>query len=108
MFVVLDQDHHQLRQQIELWAKRLKVSPKHIRIQSMTHKWGSCSSTGTITFASDLAKLNVEFQKFVIVHELLHLRIPNHGKLFKALMTAYVPEWRAYDLAQCKWAKSSQ
>jgi len=28
-----------------------------------------------------------------VVHELLHLRVPNHGRLFKSLMTAYVPGW---------------
>ena len=29
--------------------------------------------------------------------ELLHLRVPNHGKLFKALMNAHVPDWKTYD-----------
>ena len=28
------------------------------------------------------------------VHELLHLRVPNHGRLFKSLMSAYLPEWQ--------------
>jgi len=32
------------------------------------------------------------------VHELLHLRVPNHGRLFKSYLAAYVPQWR--DLAQ--------
>jgi predicted metal-dependent hydrolase len=31
------------------------------------------------------------------VHELLHLRISNHGRVFKALMSAHVPGWRAHD-----------
>jgi len=30
----------------------------------------------------------------VILHELLHLRVRNHGKLFKAYLTAYQPDWR--------------
>jgi predicted metal-dependent hydrolase len=29
----------------------------------------------------------------VIVHELLHLRVPNHGRLFKAMLSVYVPGW---------------
>ena len=37
---------------------------------------------------------NPRFQDFVIAHELLHLRMPNHGRLFKALMSAHVPGWR--------------
>lgn len=64
----------------------------------MTRKWGSCSTAGNVTLAADLADQPPGFQDFVIAHELLHLRVPNHGKLFKALMTAYVPDWREHDL----------
>ena len=64
----------------------------------MTRKWGSCSTAGNVTLATDLAGQPPGFQDFVIAHELLHLRVPNHGKLFKALMTAYVPDWREHDL----------
>jgi predicted metal-dependent hydrolase len=65
----------------------------------MRHKWGSCSSKGVVTLAADLADQEQEFQEFVTVHELLHLRIPNHGRLFKALMTAYIPNWRRLQAA---------
>lgn len=47
-----------------------------------------------MTLASDLVDENVRFQNFVIAHELLHLRVPTHGRLFKALMSAHVPGWR--------------
>ena len=63
----------------------------------MTRKWGSCSTLGIVTLAADLVDQSPGFQDFVIAHELLHLRVPNHGKLFKALMTAHVPTWRSYD-----------
>jgi predicted metal-dependent hydrolase len=64
----------------------------------MTRKWGSCSTTGIITLAADLAEQRSEFVDFVVAHELLHLRVPNHGRMFKALMTAHVPQWRQMDL----------
>lgn len=60
----------------------------------MTRKWGSCSTGGVVTLAEDLAAEEQNFQDYVIVHELLHLRVPNHGKLFKALLTVHVPNWR--------------
>jgi predicted metal-dependent hydrolase len=66
----------------------------------MTRKWGSCSTAGTITLAIDLDDESEGFQDFVIVHELLHLKVPNHGRLFKALMTAHVPKWRTMDAAR--------
>jgi len=45
----------------------------------------------------ELADAKPGFQDFVIVHELLHLRVPKHGRVFRALMTAYVPGWRKHD-----------
>jgi len=60
----------------------------------MTRKWGSCSTAGVITLAADLAKKDRSFQDYVIVHELLHLKVPNHGKVFRALMSLHLPGWR--------------
>jgi predicted metal-dependent hydrolase len=73
------------------------VNPKVIRVQEMRRKWGSCSSTGTVTLASDLAVQDPRFQDYVIVHELLHLRLSRHGRVFKALMSAHVPGWQAME-----------
>lgn len=64
----------------------------------MKRKWGSCSAAGVITLAEDLADQAPEFQDFVIAHELLHLRVPRHGKVFNALMSAHLPEWRKQDI----------
>jgi predicted metal-dependent hydrolase len=64
----------------------------------MKNKWGSCSTSGTITLAEDLIDQDESFQNYVIVHELLHLRIPTHGRLFKALMNIHLPGWRNMNL----------
>lgn len=84
----------ELRRRALAWAVKLRVNPRVIRIQDMRRKWGSCSSAGTVTLASDLVDQDPRFQDFVIAHELLHLRVPTHGRLFKALMSAHVPGWR--------------
>lgn len=89
-----------LKQRAARWAIKLKVNPRQVRIQHMTRKWGSCSSFGTVTLAADLLDESEKFQDFVVAHELLHLRIPNHGKLFKALMSAHVPNWRKLTVAR--------
>jgi predicted metal-dependent hydrolase len=64
-----------VRRARSLLGRRLKVAPRTIRIQRMTRKWGSCSSSGRITLADDLMERSSDFQAFVIVHELLHLRV---------------------------------
>jgi predicted metal-dependent hydrolase len=43
-----------------------------------------------VTFASDLLAQPEEFRREVIVHELLHIKVPNHGPLFRALLSAYL------------------
>lgn len=83
-----------LRRRALAWAVKLKVNPRVVRVQEMRRKWGSCSSAGTVTLATDLLDQDERFQDYVIVHELLHLRYPSHGRMFKALMSAHVPGWR--------------
>lgn len=87
-----------LRRRVDVWVVKLRVMPRVVRIQKMTRKWGSCSTHGTVTLAIDLDEESEAFQDFVIAHELLHLKVQNHGRLFKALMTSHVPDWRKHDV----------
>lgn len=78
------------RTRVIAWAARLKVKPVEIRLQPMAHKWASCSPRGRVTFSRDLIRQSRGFQDYVIVHELLHLRVHNHGKLFRSLLKAHL------------------
>lgn len=81
------------------WAVRLRVKPTGVYVQRMTRKWGSCSRKGRLCFAIDLLQKPPKVRTVVMVHELLHLVVPNHGKLFRSLMSAYVPGWRGMVVA---------
>ncbi len=76
------------------WAKRIGVEPREIRIRLMKNKWASCSSNGRLTFNSEILSQPASFRREAIVHELLHLKLPNHGKLFKNLMKALLAPYR--------------
>ncbi|MCX8207930.1 MAG: M48 family metallopeptidase [Methanothrix sp.] len=78
------------RAEVHAWAERIGVEPREIRIRPMKHKWGSCSSAGRLTFNVELLRQPSEIRRRVIVEELLHLRVPNHGALFRALLSAYL------------------
>jgi len=82
-----------LKSAVERWASKIGVQPRRVQIQRMTTKWASCSPSGRICLSKDLLDEGAEFQEVVVVHELLHLRVPNHGKLFKGLMAAFLPGW---------------
>jgi hypothetical protein len=86
-----------LRRRVLAWAVKLKVNPGTVCVRAMRRKWGSCSSAGTVTLAVDLLDQDEHFQDYVIVHELLRLRYANHGRMFKALMSAHVPGWQTFE-----------
>jgi predicted metal-dependent hydrolase len=83
---------------VGVWSKKVRVKPKQVRVQRMTRKWGSCSTAGWVTFALDLLEQPKSFRDYVIVHELLHMKVPNHGRLFKSLLSAHLPDWQRHAL----------
>ena len=67
-----------------------QTSPKVIQVRPMKRKWSSCSTSGLATFDAILLRQRPDSRQRVIVEELLHLRIPNHGTLFKTMLSAYL------------------
>jgi predicted metal-dependent hydrolase len=78
--------------EVRAWAKRVGVEPVAITLRPMTRKWASCSSAGRLTFDTDLLREPAAFRREVIIHELLHLKVPNHGPVFRRLLGAYLSE----------------
>ena len=73
-------------------------------IRNMRTRWGSCNvKTHRITFNLQLAKVPPRLIEYVVLHEVLHIKIPNHGKGFKALLSLYMPDWkeRRKELSSC-------
>jgi len=63
------------------------------KIDIMKTKWASLSGSGRLTFNSELLEKRRNLIDYVVLHELLHMKVPNHGKLFKSLMLAFLPDW---------------
>ncbi len=78
---------------VESWAVQMGVQPGRVQFRTMTRKWGSCSSTTNITLNTRLTWLPPRLAEYVVVHELVHLRVLNHDKEFKALMSQHLPDW---------------
>ena len=79
--------------EVMAWARRMGVEPKEVHVRPMKRKWASCSGDGRLTFDTELLRRPASFRTEVIVHELLHLKVPNHGKLFRALLRALLGRW---------------
>ncbi len=83
------------------WSRRyaavLGVQPAGIGFRKMKSKWGSCSTNAKITLNTRLQALPEELIAFIVFHELAHLKVRNHGPVFKALIRSEFPDFRILD-----------
>ena len=86
-------DSEDLKGAVSEWADRIGVEVREVHLRDMRRKWASISTNGRLTLNTDLLDLPETLGEFVIVHELVHLLAPNHGRVFKSFMSAYLPDW---------------
>ena len=75
-------------------AERIGVAYRRIRIGGQRTLWGSCSARGTLSFNWRLVLAPLEVLDYVVVHELCHLRVPNHSRRFWTLVERHRPHWK--------------
>ena len=83
----------EFKARVHYWANKLEVDVVWLGVRAMSNKWASCSTSGHLNFNSELLALDPELWDYVIVHELLHFSIPNHGKLWKSMMRAHLGDY---------------
>ena len=88
---------------VDAWAKRIGVQISRVQIRTMRTKWASCSTAGTLTLSRDVLQLPADLVDYIICHELIHLKIPDHGKGFQAMMSCHIPDWRERELGLARW-----
>lgn len=71
-------------------AKVVGVEAKEVHLRKMKRKWASCSSKGRLTFDPALLDESNEMRVKAVLHELLHMRYPNHGKMFEMMLQTYL------------------
>lgn len=103
------QDIEELKWMVRSWTARIGVKVPQIHIRKMSRKWASISTAGRLTLNSELLEMPKLLGEFVIVHEVVHMIAPSHGKVFKSFMFAYLPDWdererllRDYERARLK------
>jgi predicted metal-dependent hydrolase len=86
-------DRAEFKSRVMEWAAKLDVTVRGLYVRPMRNKWASCSTAGTLSLNDELLGMARDLGDYVIVHELLHLRVPNHGKLWKSLMRACLGDY---------------
>ncbi len=89
-----DRAEEEIPYRVAGWAARFGQSPGRVLIRDQRRRWGSCSPDGTLRFNWRLAMFTPALIDYVVVHELCHLRQPNHGPRFWAEVERLLPDYR--------------
>jgi hypothetical protein len=76
---------------------------KKVRISSARTRWGSCSSTGTLSFPWRLVLAPPEVIDYVVLHELVHTKVRNHSKTFWLEVARRMPDYKVH----VRWLKQN-
>lgn len=86
--------YEQLPQLIARYASRMGVKPGTLRVWELKNRWASCSAAGNLNFHWRVLALPQDIQTYLVVHELAHLKHPNHGKEFWNVVDKTMPKWK--------------
>jgi predicted metal-dependent hydrolase len=88
------QSKEAFKARVREWAQKLDVEVRVISLRDMKNKWASYTrASDLLIFNNDLLEMERELGDYVIVHELLHFRTPNHGKLWNSFMRAHLGDY---------------
>jgi predicted metal-dependent hydrolase len=78
-------------------AAQMAVQPGRLQVRCQRSRWGSCSRRGTISLNACLLFQRPEVLRYLMIHELSHLRHMNHSARFWAEVARHEPDWKALD-----------
>jgi predicted metal-dependent hydrolase len=79
-------------------------TPASVRVSDARQRWGSCTSTGGLNFSWRLIQAPLEIVDYVIVHELVHLKQPDHSKKFWNKVREIMPDYEK----RRKWLRDNE
>ena len=89
--------HACLGLEAECLSAAMQVSYRRLQIRGQTSRWGSCSSSGTLSLNYKLLFLEPRLVRYLLVHELAHTRVLSHAPRFWKLVERHEPRWRELD-----------
>lgn len=93
-----------LQDRLQFLSQKMALYPSSVSFRSQRTRWGSCSAHGHISLNWRLVLAPLNVLDYVVIHELAHLRHPNHSAPFWNLVATYCPDYE-----NCKkWLRENQ
>jgi predicted metal-dependent hydrolase len=90
-----------ISERVKQYSQQYNFTPRQVKISSAKTRWGSCSSSGVLNFTWRLVMAPLDVIDYVVVHELVHLRVKDHSSKFWKAVEAIYPEYKK----QRKWLR---
>lgn len=81
-----------VQERVQHWLPRAGDAPRAVFVRDQRWRWGSCSADGTLRFNWRLIMAAPELIDYVVVHELVHLRVKNHSAAYWAEVAKLMPD----------------
>lgn len=83
-----------LAERVARWSALAGCAPAAVLVRSQRERWASCSPDGTLRFNWRIIMAPPALIDYVVVHELVHLRVRNHSPEFWAGVASLMPDYR--------------
>jgi hypothetical protein len=87
-----------LTERTNFWAQEIGVRPQKISLRAQKTRWGSASPRGNINYNWHIVMAPLEVVDYLVVHELCHMKVPNHSAAFWQLVGQFVPAFKQHRL----------
>ena len=94
---LVDRAQRRLEAPLRALAAQMALAPGRLQVRCQRSRWGSCSRRSTISLNVCLLFQRPEVLRYLMIHELSHLRHMNHSARFWAEVARYEPDWSALD-----------
>ncbi len=82
-----------IQRRVDLLADRIGVSPASVNVRELGYRWGSCGLKGNLNFHWRTVCLPPRMVEYVVVHELVHVIEPHHGRDFWKRVERVLPDY---------------
>lgn len=88
--------HPYLNETVQRWKRIVGVEPgRFVQVMDLGYRWGSCSADGTLNFHWRTMQLPPRIIEYVVVHELVHIKVPNHSEKFWKMLGSVMPDYES-------------
>lgn len=79
---------------LAIYTTKMNVAPTKVILKEQKMRWGSCTTNGTIYLNWHIIMAPISIIDYLLVHELAHLKHPNHSKDFWGLIRTILPDYQ--------------